>query len=148
MSGHDRDLMALACDLAMRCPRSETAFAVGAVIADRHGQVLATGFSRQDEPKQHGEEAALARLPEGAIPHTIYCSLEPCRIRASARLSCSERIVAAGFSRVVYAAHEPATFVAAQMGLDVLRAAGIKVDHLPGFEERFAAANAHLDLRP
>jgi diaminohydroxyphosphoribosylaminopyrimidine deaminase / 5-amino-6-(5-phosphoribosylamino)uracil reductase len=64
MPDHKTDLhwLALACDLAERCPPSSTAFSVGAVIVDAHGQELARAHSRETDPKSHAEESALLKL--------------------------------------------------------------------------------------
>uniref|UniRef100_UPI002FDBD909 dihydrofolate reductase family protein n=1 Tax=Streptomyces sp. IBSBF 2806 TaxID=2903529 RepID=UPI002FDBD909 len=83
----DRHWLALACELAERCPPSETAFSVGAVIVAADGTELARGHSREDgDPVVHAEEAALAKL-DPADPRlrtaTVYSSLEPCARRSS-----------------------------------------------------------------
>jgi diaminohydroxyphosphoribosylaminopyrimidine deaminase / 5-amino-6-(5-phosphoribosylamino)uracil reductase len=50
-----------AIDLSRRCPPSESAFSVGAVLVGGAGEVMATGYSRELHPKDHAEEVALAR---------------------------------------------------------------------------------------
>ncbi|WP_370592707.1 deaminase [Streptomyces sp. NBRC 109706] len=119
--------------LAGRCPPSDTAFAVGAVIVDADGQPLATGYSREADPVEHAEEAALRKLPP-ADPRlrtaTLYSSLEPCGERASRPLTCAELIIAAGIPRVVYAWREPPLFVE-RAGAARLTAAGVHVVEHP-----------------
>ena len=44
------------------CTPSPAAYSVGAVIVSGEGNELATGYSRETEPHQHAEEAALAKL--------------------------------------------------------------------------------------
>lgn len=73
--GRDRHWLALACDLARRCPSSGTAFSVGAVIVGPDGAELARGWSRETDPKVHAEEAALAKLL--GRPLTDVLSTEP-----------------------------------------------------------------------
>ena len=51
-----------AIELSRRCPPSQTAFAVGALVVAGDGSVLATGYSREGSPYDHAEEAALAKL--------------------------------------------------------------------------------------
>lgn len=58
----DRGHLQRAIELAQRCPVSPTAFSVGAVIINAEGGVLATGYSRETDPHDHAEEAALAKL--------------------------------------------------------------------------------------
>jgi diaminohydroxyphosphoribosylaminopyrimidine deaminase / 5-amino-6-(5-phosphoribosylamino)uracil reductase len=58
----DRRWLERAIELSRRCPPSHTAFAVGAVLVARDGSVLATGYSRESDPHDHAEEAALAKL--------------------------------------------------------------------------------------
>lgn len=62
-SAADRHWLALACELAERCPPSGTAFSVGAVVVAADGTELARGHSREGgDPVVHAEEAALAKL--------------------------------------------------------------------------------------
>ncbi len=58
----DRRWLEQAIALSRRCPPSQTAFAVGAVLVGADGSVLATGYSRESDPHDHAEEAALAKL--------------------------------------------------------------------------------------
>jgi diaminohydroxyphosphoribosylaminopyrimidine deaminase / 5-amino-6-(5-phosphoribosylamino)uracil reductase len=50
-----------AIELSRRCPPSASAFSVGAVLVSAAGRVIATGYSRERDPKDHAEEVALAR---------------------------------------------------------------------------------------
>ena len=84
-----------AIELSRRCPPSASAYSVGAVLVSDAGQVIATGYSREVDPKDHAEEVALAKAADdprlgGA---TLYSSLEPCLSRASRPRSCAELIV-------------------------------------------------------
>ncbi|WP_255691331.1 deaminase [Actinoplanes sp. DH11] len=140
--------MSRAVDLAHRCPRSETAFAVGAVIVDASGREIAAGFSRDDDPRVHAEESALLKVAgdprlRGA---TIYSTLEPCSERASRpHATCTSLIVAAGIPRVVIAWREPDIFVHCE-GVSMLRAAGVEVLELPEFALGAQEPNLHLGV--
>ncbi|MEV4008344.1 deaminase [Actinomadura sp. NPDC049753] len=135
--------LALACDLAALCPPSRTAFSVGAVVVGADGREVARGFSREQDPHDHAEEAALAKAGGGLAGATVYSSLEPCGHRASRPRTCAELIVASGARRVVFAWHEPALF-AAGTGAEVLAAAGVETVELPELAERARRPNAHL----
>lgn len=143
----DLDHLRRAVELSRRCPPSETAFSVGAVIVGADGRVLAEGYSRETDPHDHAEEAALAKLPaddprlRGA---TVYSSLEPCGQRASRPVPCARRLIAAGVPRVVVAWREPDLFVTDCQGTALLEAAGVEVVELPELAEEARAVNAHL----
>jgi len=130
--------------LSRRCPPSPAAFSVGAVITGAGGEVLATGYSREHDPHDHAEEAALARLPAGdprLAGATLYSSLEPCRFRASRPRPCAELILAARIPRVVIAWLEPPVF-APGGGAAALRAAGVTVAEAAGLADEARAVNA------
>jgi riboflavin biosynthesis pyrimidine reductase/pyrimidine deaminase RibD-like protein len=122
----DRYWLEQAVELARRCPPSDTAFAVGAIVVDAHGEEIARGYSRETDDRVHAEEAALARL-DPADPRlanaTIYSSLEPCSRRRSRPRTCTRLILDAGIPRVVFALREPPTFVDGE-GAELLAAAG------------------------
>jgi pyrimidine deaminase RibD-like protein len=122
---------------------------VGAVIVAADGEVLATGYSREQEPNDHAEEVALRKVgrddPRLATA-TIYSSLVPCGARASRPVTCVQHILAAGLPRVVFAWGEPPIFAAGD-GADQLRAAGVAVTEIPDLAARARAVNAHLAVR-
>ena len=140
--------MRLAVSLAWRCPPSDTAFSVGAVIVDADGAELSRGFSREGgDPLVHAEESALGKLSPGdprLAGATIYSTLEPCSQRKSRPRTCTELIIAAGLRRVVIAWREPALFVADCQGYELLSGAGLTVAELPEFATAAAAPNRHL----
>lgn len=144
--GEDRAWLLQAIDLSRRCPPVHRAYSVGAVIVDADGRKLATGYSREEHPHQHAEEAALAKLPardtrlRGA---TLYTTLEPCSARRSATTTCARLAIAAGFARVVLAWREPDLFVEC-LGVELLTAAGIVVIELSELAPLARAVNAHL----
>jgi riboflavin-specific deaminase-like protein len=147
--GPDHRFLRWAVELSRLSPPSASAFSVGAVVVAEDGEVLATGFSREQEEHDHAEEVALRKL--GADDPrlrraTIYSSLVPCGARASRPVTCVQHILAAGLPRVVFAWHEPPIFAAGD-GADQLRAAGVTVTEIPALAERARAVNAHLALR-
>jgi pyrimidine deaminase RibD-like protein len=140
--------MRLAVSLAGQCPRSDTAFSVGAVIVDAEGAELSRGFSREGgDPVVHAEESALGKLAPGEprlAGATIYSTLEPCSQRKSRSRTCTELIIAAGLRRVVIAWREPALFVADGQGCELLSRAGLALTELPQFAAGAIAPNRHL----
>ena len=145
----DRAHMQEAIDLTHQCPRTDQAYAVGAVIVDADSNVISWGYSRESHPKIHAEESALAKLNpnDPRLPSaTIYTTLEPCSQRSSRPLTCTQLILAAGIPRVVIAWREPALFVADCQGVELLRAAGVIVDEMPEMAAGAKEANAHLSV--
>lgn len=144
----DTEWMERAVELAWKCPRTESAFAVGAAIVDADGNEIATGYSRETDEKVHAEESALAKL--GNDPRlsgaTIYSTLEPCSQRASRPKPCMQLILDAGIPRVVIAWREPNLFVENCVGVEELQDAGVEVVELPDMSSAALAPNAHLNL--
>ena len=154
--GPDHRFLRWAVELSRLCPPSDSAFSVGAVIVGEDGEVLATGFSREQEDHDHAEEVALRKLAPGKLgpsdprladPRlrhaTLYSSLVPCGARASRPVTCVQHIVAAGIPRVVFAWREPRLFTDGE-GAEQLRAAGVAVTEVPPLAGRARAINAHL----
>ena len=144
VGGADAHWLGEAIELSRRCRPSPSAFCVGAVLVSADGIVMARGFSRERDPHDHAEEAALAsvdpRDPRLASA-TLYSSLEPCRFRASRPQACAELIIAAGLRRVVIAWLEPPIF-AKGGGAALLRDAGITVLEIPELAAAARAVNA------
>ncbi|MGQ0718092.1 MAG: dCMP deaminase [Pseudonocardiales bacterium] len=125
---------------------SAAAFSVGVMIIDADGMVLATGYSRETDPHDHAEEAALAKLTpdDSRLPGaTLYSSLEPCSTRASRPRSCTELILATAIPRIVFAWREPHLFADCQ-GAELLRAAGREVVEAPELAYLVRRTNQHL----
>lgn len=146
---HEDDLrwMWKAIELSRRCPPSNTAFSVGAVIVDADGSEIATGYSRETDEHVHAEEVALAKIPVGdsrLTGATIYSTLEPCTQRRSRPLPCTQLILRAGLRRTVIAWKEPDLFVADCTGVEELTDAGVEVTEIPELADQAREANLHL----
>lgn len=142
----DHAWMTEAITVSLLAPPVPERYAVGAVIVDR-GEPLATGFTGEEHPHHHAEEAALAKLagrPGLDLSRaTLYTSLEPCTVRRSRPATCTRLILAAGIRRVVLAWREPLLFADCD-GVGTLRRAGVEVVELPGLADRVRAVNAHV----
>jgi pyrimidine deaminase RibD-like protein len=144
----DLHWLKLAIELSRNCPKTDKSFAVGAVLLDSRGQLVATGFSLELGPGWHAEEVALHKAAsQGVDLHggTIYSSLEPCATRLSGKCPCVDHIAAAQLARVVFALKEPPLFVAGG-GTAVLQQHGIEVVHLEELGLAVAEVNSHLLL--
>jgi diaminohydroxyphosphoribosylaminopyrimidine deaminase / 5-amino-6-(5-phosphoribosylamino)uracil reductase len=144
LTGADLHWLGQAIGLSRRCPPSASAYCVGAVLVSGDGTVLATGYSREYDPHDHAEEAALAGvdLTDPRLPSaTLYSSLEPCRVRASRPVPCAELIIGAGLRRVVIAWLEPPV-LAPGGGARLLRDAGVIVLEVPELAGEARAVNA------
>ncbi|MEW1551902.1 deaminase [Streptomyces tsukubensis] len=147
--GQDLRWMQRAIDLAALCPPATGAYSVGAVIVGEDGTELAAGYSREADPREHAEEAALRKLPEGdprLAAATLYSTLEPCSQRSADRAPCAQRILEAGIPRVVVAWREPAHFVADCVGIEQLQEAGVTIVELPELTTAAQDMNSHLGL--
>lgn len=140
----DRHWLGVAIGLSLRCPPSHSAFSVGALVVDRAGAVLGTGFSREYDETDHAEEVALRRAGGASLAGaTLYSSLEPCVRRASRPVTCAELMLAVGVHRVVIAWREPPLFVPGG-GADWLSAHAVTVVEYPDLAAAARVANRHL----
>lgn len=122
----DDDLrsMSEARDLAVRiAERPWPNPPVGALVV-RDGQVVGRG-AHQGAGTAHAERLALDAAGDAARGATLYCTLEPCNHHGRTP-PCTEAILAAGVSRVVFGVADPNPL--ATGGADRLRAAGVQVD--------------------
>jgi 5-amino-6-(5-phosphoribosylamino)uracil reductase len=147
--GADQRFLRWAIELSRQCPPSRNAFSVGAVLVSASGEVIATGYSREQEEADHAEEVALrkAGLDKRLSQATLYTSLIPCAARASRPVTCVQRVLRAGIPRVVYAWNEPPTFVpdaAANPAAHELTAAGVELVQFPGLAPHAQVINSHL----
>lgn len=150
-SSNDRRWLTEAIDLSRLSPRTQTNYAVGAVIVDHDGTVLATGHTGERHSRDHAEEVALDKVAEGAGPEltraTIYSTLEPCTARRSRSKTCTELILTAGIERVVIALREPLLFADCR-GVETLRDGGVEVVEISDMGHAVRKINSHvLDLR-
>lgn len=95
---------------------------VGAVVV-RNGEVVGEGYHTM-YGTPHAEPNAIAVAGDNTVGATLYVNLEPCNHYGSTP-PCSEAILAAGISRVVFATRDPNP--TAEGGAERLRAAGIEV---------------------
>lgn len=115
---------------------------VGCVIAF-DGEIVGEGF-HQRSGENHAEVNALEAAAGRARGSTAYVTLEPCNHQGRTP-ACSEALIAAGISRVVYAMEDPNPRVSGS-GVARLKSAGIQVDYFdtlgiaqalnPGFTKR------------
>jgi diaminohydroxyphosphoribosylaminopyrimidine deaminase/5-amino-6-(5-phosphoribosylamino)uracil reductase len=141
--------MEAAIELARLCPPKESAYSVGAIVVDEHGNEISRGYSRETDDHVHAEESALAKIAADdprLKKATIYSTLEPCSERKSRPLGCAQLILNAGIPRVVMAWREPSLFVADCQGYELLTSAGVTVVELPELAEQAKAVNSHLPL--
>lgn len=130
MSRSDIDWMALALAQARRgLGRTWPNPTVGCVLV-RDDRLLAAGFT-QPGGRPHAEAAALADatargLSDAVRGATAYVTLEPCAHHGRTP-PCADALVAAGITRVVYAAPDPDPRVDGRGGA-ILRAAGIDTE--------------------
>lgn len=97
---------------------------VGCVLA-KDGKVIAEAWHRK-AGDAHAEIIALENAGSHASGSTCYVSLEPCN-HSNRTGPCTEALINAGISRVVYAMEDPNPEVSGS-GIERLLAAGIEVD--------------------
>src|SRR5437764_2506753 len=98
--------------------------AVGAAAIDPTGAVVGEGATGP-AGGPHAEVEALAAAGERARAATLVVTLEPCR-HVGRTPPCTEAILAAGVTRVVYAVADPHDVAAG--GAEVLGSAGVDVE--------------------
>jgi diaminohydroxyphosphoribosylaminopyrimidine deaminase / 5-amino-6-(5-phosphoribosylamino)uracil reductase len=104
---------------------------VGAVVAS-DGDVVGEGWhERKGEP--HAEVIALEAAGERAKGATLYVTMEPCAHHGSTP-PCTDAVIAAGVAKVVAGSLDPNP--EARGGFDVLRRAGVEVEHADSAEAR------------
>ncbi len=104
---------------------------VGAVVV-RDGEIVGEGWHRRrGEP--HAEVIALEAAGDRARGATLYLTMEPCAHHGSTP-PCTHAVIAAGVAKVVAGSLDPNP--EARGGFDVLRAAGVEVEHADSFAAR------------
>lgn len=142
----DVDWLKLTVQLSRQCPKSDRSFAVGALIVDRSGQLVSTGYSLQLGAGWHAEQVALEkarRSNHDIAGGAIYTSMEPCSIRLSGRTPCTKRIIESGLKKVVFALSEPPVFVNCD-GRTRLTDAGLNVVQYPEVGHMVEEVNSHV----
>lgn len=123
-SGEWDAVMRTALRLAEGGPATGVNPRVGCVILDAGGRTIAEGFHR-GAGTRHAEVDALSSLPEGgARGATAVVTLEPCN-HWGLTGPCSEALIEAGVTRVVYAIGDPGRH--SRGGAERLREAGVEV---------------------
>ena len=104
---------------------------VGAVVV-ADGEVVGEGWhERQGGP--HAEIVALEAAGERAQGATLYVTMEPCGHHGTTP-PCTEAVLRAGVAKVVAGSLDPNP--EASGGLELLRAAGVEVEHTNSFVAR------------
>ncbi len=104
---------------------------VGAVVV-RDDEVVGEGWHRR-KGEPHAEVLALDQAGERAAGSTVYLTMEPCAHHGTMP-PCTDALVAADVKRVVAASLDPNP--EAGGGLELLRAAGVEVQHADLFAAR------------
>jgi diaminohydroxyphosphoribosylaminopyrimidine deaminase/5-amino-6-(5-phosphoribosylamino)uracil reductase len=107
---------------------------VGAVVV-RDGEVLGEGYHAA-YGEAHAEVAALDACAVDPLGATLYVTLEPC-CHAGRTPPCTDAILQAGISRVVFASDDP-TDKASGRGPGILRDEGVEVVGMDGDVSRAA----------
>ncbi|KAJ2455538.1 hypothetical protein EV183_000015 [Coemansia sp. RSA 2336] len=141
----DKKLMQAAIDCGKQCSSVESAYNVGAVIADANGTIISTGYSRQLPGNTHAEQCALLNLPDcQQLAHaSMYTTMEPCSKRLSGNVPCVARILQSGIRRVLIGVREPPNFVDCT-GAEELQAKGVEVVYIAELEDECRELNRHL----
>ena len=135
----------MALEQSRNCPKSSSAYSVGAVLVCVNGGVYC-GYTHETNDTNHAEEEAIIKaLAVGAklVGATMYCTMEPCSIRNSKPKSCTQLIIENGFKRVVFIVKEPDCFVVCN-GVNMLRDAEIEVIVDDEFAESVMDINRHI----
>ncbi|MFK4836392.1 bifunctional diaminohydroxyphosphoribosylaminopyrimidine deaminase/5-amino-6-(5-phosphoribosylamino)uracil reductase RibD [Microbacterium sp. ZW T2_14] len=139
----EHDAMRRALANALRGPRGVNP-QVGAVLLSPDGEVIAEGWHR-GAGTPHAEVDALSQLAPGAARGaTAVVTLEPCN-HTGRTGPCSEALIAAGVSRVVYAIADPGDHSSG--GGTRLREAGVEVEAGLLAEEATALLDSWLTVQ-
>ena len=132
------DFMQRAIDLACNAIGTQPNPRVGCVLV-KEGRVVADGW-HQAAGLPHAEIMALRNAGDESQGATAFVSLEPCCHHGKTG-PCTEALIDAGVSRVVFAMQDPNPKVSGN-GIDQLEQTGIEVFHLSDFETKAKAVNA------
>ena len=104
---------------------------VGAVLV-HDGEIVGEGW-HQRRGESHAEVIALDAAGERARGATLFVTMEPCTHHGSTP-PCADAVLAAGVAKVVAGSLDPNP--EASGGLELLRAAGVEVEHTNSFVAR------------
>jgi diaminohydroxyphosphoribosylaminopyrimidine deaminase/5-amino-6-(5-phosphoribosylamino)uracil reductase len=108
---------------------------VAAAIYSAQGDLISDGIHDRTKSIDHAEVVAISKAGAAARGATIVISLEPCA-HTGATPPCTQAIIDAGISKVVYAVSDPNPIAAG--GAQKLRDAGIEVEHVVSVDLEFA----------
>jgi diaminohydroxyphosphoribosylaminopyrimidine deaminase/5-amino-6-(5-phosphoribosylamino)uracil reductase len=108
---------------------------VAAAIYAAGGSLISDGFHNRSTSVDHAEVVALKKAGSAARGATIVISLEPCA-HTGATPPCTQAIIAAGITKVIYAVKDPNPIAAG--GAQILKDAGITIEHRKSAELEFA----------
>jgi 5-amino-6-(5-phosphoribosylamino)uracil reductase len=140
------EFMQEAINVSKACEQTQNRYAVGAVLVDKQGHIITTGYTGEDHELNHAEEVAFMKaLKIGADLNgaKLYSSMEPCNNRASRELSCCDLIIKHGIQTVYYAYREPSHFVKGE-GHEALDAKNIQAIEMPHMAEQVITLNVHI----
>ena len=107
---------------------------VAAAIYSADGKLIADGFHNRAQSNDHAEVVALKKAGAAARGATMVISLEPCA-HTGTTPPCTQAIIDAGISQVIYAITDPNPIAAG--GAQLLTAAGITVEQQKSAELEF-----------
>jgi diaminohydroxyphosphoribosylaminopyrimidine deaminase/5-amino-6-(5-phosphoribosylamino)uracil reductase len=108
---------------------------VAAAIYSSDGSLIADGFHNRKESVDHAEVVAINKAGDRTQGATIVISLEPCA-HTGTTPPCTQAIIDAGISRVIYAVNDPNPVAAG--GAKILADAGVKVEYKHSEDLEFA----------
>ena len=97
---------------------------VGAVILDKHGNLISEGFHYK-AGMPHAEAMAFSNLKKDARGGTLYVNLEPCCHKGKTP-PCVEKVISSGIRKVFISIQDPDKRVSGK-GIKLLKEAGIQV---------------------
>jgi len=107
---------------------------VSAAIYSSDGALIASGFHNRKISPDHAEVIALKSAQSLARGATMVLSLEPCA-HTGTTPPCTQAIIDAGITKVIFAVSDPNPIAAG--GAQVLKSAGIEVEHIHSAELEF-----------
>ena len=106
---------------------------VGAVLADKEGNVIETAFRGESGRGRHAEYVILQKAKEKGVDLAnaeLFVTLEPCTARGPGKTPCATRIKDSGIKRVFIGMLDPNLQILGR-GETALRWAGIDVERFP-----------------